>query len=500
MAMSRPYASHYILLPLFIALFFSAGCDAFRPDEETASGGVVSLSGQVLNADTAEPIAGAFVRILPFDLLVETTSDGRYDAVIEIDSTMDVSIQASKDGFSEASTNILALADRTITVPNLSLTPAADAPRESGRAANMLLLSQTANVIGVRESGSEEVATLTFQLADSVGRPVILNQSSRVRFSLGVRPGGGEEVAPLEAQTNDQGQVNVTLSSGTRAGIVQVIAETDVAGRTVRSQPVALTIHGGHPDQAHFSLGPLRRNFPGLNFIGLTNEISVIVGDKFSNPVRPGTSVNFSSTHGIIGGSTLTDADGRGSVDLTSANPLPADGIAHITAVTADEQQNRVTATTPVVFSGTPALHISPGVARIDQAYTMTVTDGNGNPLVAGTTITVTAEGTAVKATGNTEAQIPETSFVGGMNFEHVVRGPGMTQFQFFVVENIDPDAPAVPNISSITIELQGENGSLEIALPPEGGTAPRVVSHGDGDPVFEKTSNGYRFSVTPTR
>ncbi len=498
--MPRPFASHHILPVLLVALFFSAGCDAFRPDDETETGGVVSLSGQVINASTAEPIAGAFVRILPFDLLFETTTDGRYEAVVEIDSTMDLSIRATKDGFSEAATQVLALAERAITVPNLSLSPAADAPRESGRAANMLLLRQTASVIGVRESGSEEVATLTFQLADSVGRPVILNQSSRVRFSFGVRPGGGEEIAPQEAQTNDQGQVEVTLSSGTRAGVVQVIAETDVAGRTVRSQPVALTIHGGHPDQAHFSLGPVRRNFPGLNVIGLTNEISVIVGDRFSNPVRPGTSVNFSSTHGIVGGSTLTDAEGRGSVNLTSANPLPPDGIAHVTAVTADDQQNVVTSTTPVVFTGTPVVQVSPGVARIGQAYSLTVTDFNGNPLVAGTTISVAAEGTAVKATGNTEVQIPETSFSGGLNFEHVVRGAGITEFQFFVVEDIDPDAPAIPAISSITIELNGENGSIEIVLPPEGGSAPRVVTHDSGDVTSEETAAGYRFSVTPIR
>lgn len=480
-----------LLLPLLV---LSMGCDAFSTDKSD-TGGIVTLSGVVLNSETAAPIPGAFVRVLPMDLLFEADSQGAYSFEVEVDSTMDLTVQASLDGFASANTIVLALAGRTIQVPTISLVPTADAPKESGRAANMLLLSQSVPSIGVRESGSEEVATLTFQLADSVGRPVILTKAASVRFRFGARPGGGEEIAPLEATTDNNGQVQMHISSGTRAGVVQVIAETDVAGRTVRSQPVALTIHGGHPDQTHFSLGPVRRNFPGLNVTGLTNAMSVIVGDRYSNPVRTGTSVYFNTTHGVIGGSLQTDESGRGSVELTSANPLPLDGIAQITATTVDDTQAEVRATTPVVFSGTPVLTVTPGSAILNQSYTLTVTDYNGNPLVAGTSISVEAEGTAIKTAGNTDVTLSETAFSGGLNYEHVVRGPGITEFTFFVIEDteaIDPENPVTPSVSAITITVSGENGNLEIVLGAGGQPALLVSDNAE----LSKTGSGYRVTV----
>ncbi len=143
----------------------------------------------------------------------------------------------------------------------------------------MILLSQTHASIGVRESGSEELASMTFLLADSIGNPVILDQSADVRFRFGVQPGGGEFISPTSTPTDNNGEVTVYLSSGTRAGVVQIIAETTVDGRLIRSQPVAVTIHGGLPDQTHFTLGTQRRNFPGLNAFGLINPMSVILGD-----------------------------------------------------------------------------------------------------------------------------------------------------------------------------------------------------------------------------
>ncbi len=486
-----------LLLLLFPILVFSTGCDALSNDDDTS--GVVTLSGVVLNSDTAAPVPGAFVRILPMDLLFEADASGEYSVDVEIDSTMDLTVQASLDGFSSANTKVLALAGRIIQVPTISIAPAADAPKESGRAANMLLIGQSIAAIGVRESGSQEVATLTFQLADSVGRPVILTKSARVQFRFGARPGGGEEIAPMEATTDNNGQVQVHVSSGTRAGVVQVIAETDVAGRTVRSQPVALTIHGGHPAQTHFSLGPVRRNFPGLNILGLTNNISVIVGDQYSNPVRPGTSVYFNTSHGVIGGSVQTDESGRGSVELTSANPLPSDGIVHVTATTVDENQSEVFATTPVVFSGTPLVEVSPGNAILNQAYSLRVTDYNGNPLVAGTSIVVKAEGTAIKTVGNTEVTLSETAFSGGMDYEHVVRGPGITQFTFHVIEDpeaIDPDNPVTPSVSTITITIAGENGNLELVL--SGGGAPAQLRAENAE--LTETRSGYRVEVNPIR
>lgn len=449
---------------LFIAaLLITSSCDAVEDE-----GGIALLVGQVLNQETNNPVAGAFVTISPLDILVETDEEGRYSTEVDLDSTTTLQLTATKDGFGTATTNVLAIADRTIEVPTLRIRQEAEV-QESGRASNILLLDQSAQNIGVKESGSEEVANITFQVADSLGRPVILSNAVDVVFTLGEQPGGGEFIFPERVRTDNNGQATVNLSSGTRAGVVQIVAEAQVGGRTIRSLPVSVAIHGGLPQQQHFSLGPERFNFAGLRRYGVINPISVIVGDKYSNPVKPGTAVYFSTTHGVIEGSVLTNDQGRGSVDLISADPLPPDGIAVITATTADENQNQVMDQTPVVFSGVPVVSVSPTVARLDQTYQLTVHDQNGNPLVEGTVISVSVEGTRVKAVGNTNVRLDDTAFIGGMAWENVLRGPGITEFTFRAVPDLRIDEEGNPVVESITIRVSGENGSIEIVLTPAG-------------------------------
>jgi len=449
-------------------LLFTSGCDVFSSDDSDGSG-TVSLSGQILNSSTNNPVPDAFVRVLPYDLLFEATEDGNFAFVVDIDSTMELIVTASADGFLSESLPVLALAGRPVVVPPFSLFPLVDEAATSGKASNIILIQQSLPTIGVRESGAEEQVSLTFQLADSLGNAVILENSAEVHFTFGVHPGGGEFISPAIATTDNNGVVTVVLSSGTRAGVVQLIAESSVEGRLIRSQPVAVTIHGGLPDQGHFSLGPAVRNFPGLNAFGLTNSMSVIVGDKYSNPVRTLSAVYFESTHGVIEGSTLTDDKGQGAVNLISANPLPADGVAHVTAYTADDQQNVVSHITPVLFTGTPVITVTPTSALANQTYNYTVMDYNGNPLGPGTNISVTVTGTAIRVGGNTSISLGDTGFSGGIDYEHVVRGPGITHFTFVVAEDVDPLNPETPVVDAIAIATSGPNGRLEIVLSGSG-------------------------------
>lgn len=452
------------------------GCD-LEGDDDT--GGVVTLTGQVLDTQTNNPVAGAFVRVLPFDLLFETDEEGRYSFDVEVDSTMELNVTVTKDGYGSQSTEVLALAGRNINVPTLRITRITGEEQTSGMASNILLLDQSSQSIGVKESGSEEVASITFQLADSLGRPVVLDNAADVTFSLGVQPGGGEFIHPTTARTDNNGQVTVNLSSGTRAGVVQILAEAVVGTETIRSKPVSVAIHGGLPDQAHFSIGPEVFNFPGLRRYGLEDNISIIVGDKYGNPVRPGTAVYFTTDHGVIEGSVLTDDQGRGTVSLLSANPLPSDGIALITASTADENEQQIEAQTAVVMSGVPVVTVSPTEAVLGQTYDLTVVDQNGNPLAPGTSISVQVEGTKVKAVGNTNVQIDDTAFLGGLTYGHVARGAGITQFRFRAVEDLEIDEDGTPTVETITILVSGPNGSIEIVL---GGPALQTRALDGGD------------------
>lgn len=486
--------------------FVSAACD-LTSDDEADTGGLVTLSGQVLDNATNNPIPDAIIQVMPMGVQVNVDSVGRYRFDVKIDSTMDLTVSAISNGFSTTSHTVTAIAGRPVNVPPLRMTRIAAEEAESGYASNILLLEQSAQSIGVRESGSREVAQITFQVADSLGRPIVLDKAVDVRFRLGAHPGGGEFIYPTTARTDNNGKVTVNVSSGTRAGVVQLVAEADVvsggAARTIRSKPVSLAIHGGLPDQRHFSLGPAKFNFPGLNTFGLRNAISVIVGDKYGNPVKPGTAVYFTTTHGVIGGSTLTDADGQGGVDLLSANPLPhaTRGIAVVTARTAGEQgvpTDTVTSQTPVVFSGLPIVSVSPLAARLNQSYNVTVQDQYGNPLAEGTSIAVQVEGTKVKAVGHTSVRLPDTAFraydpAAGettWGWEHVVRGHGITEFNFRAVEDLTIDEDGVPTVEAIKITVSGPNGGIEIVLGPDG-SAPKVRTSEHGFHARSEVVNG---------
>ena len=482
----------YLLAVLTLGLVLLAtGCD-FSAEDDTS--GVVTLTGQVLNKEDNNPVPGAFVQIMPQDLLIETDSVGKYRAEVRIDSTMDVTLTATKDGFGTDRETVLALAGREIEVPVMKLIPTADPEPVSGKASNILLLKQSQTSIGVIGSGSKEVATVTFQVTDSLGRPVILDHNAAVQFKFGVNPDGGEFIYPESAVTDNAGKVDVHLSSGTKAGVVQLVAETVVDGRAIVSRPVSVTIHGGLPDQAHFSFGPKQYNFPGLLTYGLENEVTVVVGDKYANPVKPGTSVYFTSTSGVIQGSLQTDAEGRGAVKLISGNPLPEGGVAVITATTADENENPVTGQIPLVFSSSPRVYVEPAFAQLDQTYTMLVRDSNGNPLSPGTTINVRVEGNKVKGVGNVEVELGDTNFEDGnrrrywdkenrilipdgeligsedgdiLDYEDVVTGPGYTLFTFRAVEETGTLEDGDPVVEAITILISGPNGQFEVVLPP---------------------------------
>ncbi|NIT57443.1 MAG: hypothetical protein GWN00_14780, partial [Aliifodinibius sp.] len=145
--------------------------------------------------------------------------------------------------------------------------------------------------------------------------------SVEVQFRIGSGPDGGEFIFPPSEITDSEGQATVHITSGIKAGVMQVIAEAVVDTGIIRSKPVSIAIHGGLPDSTHFSIAVEKVNFPGWHIYGLTNAITAFVGDKYSNPVRPNTSVWFNTDGGIIEGSALTNPQGQASVDLISAAP-----------------------------------------------------------------------------------------------------------------------------------------------------------------------------------
>jgi len=340
------------------------------------------------------------------------------------------------------------------TLPDQSLTPL----NRAGPPASATLVDITRTSISIQGVGGvEETSELTYQLRDKNGTPLDRFKNAVVSFSL-FGPGGGEFVAPLVRTTDDSGLVRTTLNSGSIAGVVQVVASFDPGTGIITSAPTPISIHGGQPDAAHFSLRTNPLNIAGLVLLSEAT-ITAFVGDKFSNIVRQGTAVHFESDFGIIEGSAVTDENGQGSVTIISVEPLPIiDGLVPVTGETIDENGNTIIASTTVLFSGpTRIAMVGPSDGFVianggGSSFTVQVDDPLGNPLEGGSTITISASAGALSVT---DIIIPDTQSIG----------VGTTIF-FSLNDAVTNETPILPPApAKVTINVTSRNGNLGISF-----------------------------------
>jgi len=186
-------------------------------------------------------------------------------------------------------------------------------------------------VIGILGSGVTQTTTIDFLIKDSLGNPVV--DGTPVQFSLGQTTLHGGESLTTEGNSGTEatgstnnGLVSVTLKSGAVAGTIDVIGSVQTDNTTI-STAARVTIVGGLPDAEHLALAVQFHNIAGGVTLGLLNNITAYVGDRFGNIVPDGTSVSFITEGGTIGQSigggafTTTTELGRATAILQSANP-----------------------------------------------------------------------------------------------------------------------------------------------------------------------------------
>lgn len=420
----------------------------------------IIVTGSVVESNNDYPLEDAIVRIIsPMEETTTTNENGEFSFEINVDSTITLNIEVRKEGYASQVSEQLAVPERDIPWPKIKLqSTEGDDPDDpqpsttSGPASTVELVNTSAGDITVHGSGGVENADFIFVIKDSQGRPVTSENAAEISFSLGANPGGGASISPESATTDESGRAHANLKSGTVSGVVQVIAEINVDGTTVRAKPVSITINAGLPDQDHFAIVSEERNIPGYNNFGETTNIIAFVGDKYGNIVSPGTSVYFTANGGYIEASAKTDASGRATVVLTATNPRPPNGFATVTAQTADENDIQIETDLLVLFSGDPEIEINPSVFDIanlsSQTFNYFVTDENGNPLVGGTNITVTAE-----------TADDDISVIGDVDItlgDHLYNGTGTTDFNFNVA---DTSEAVLARDVFITITAEGPNG-----------------------------------------
>ena len=414
----------------------------FTCSESTNVEDLAILKGKVYfveNSSLPQPLAGATVSALDYFAQGQTGANGAFEVKIDLsgeDGPVAVDLQVSKAGYESSTTSVNAQRGETTLVPDLTLqqiysdtTVLEDTI--SGDAAHISIDGSHFTHIYVQSSGLQETAKISFVVTDDQGRLVDSTHSVLVHFNILSGPDGGEYLQPDTMRTTN-GRVHTVLNSGIIAGPVQLDVFAEVNGQTIRTLPIRIAIYGGLPDQDHFSLAVDKLNIAGRVHFGIIDNITAFVGDKFSNPVAPGTIVYFSTDYCIVEGAAVTDELGQATVHFESAGPFPPNPIdstfAHITAWTYEDTvlRNTINAKARVLLSDVTApIQVSPDnftytAANSPVAFEYTVQDKWGNPLVGNTNIKVSS--TAGNLYGDVNIDLIDTQ----------LPGPGSTDFQFF--------------------------------------------------------------------
>jgi hypothetical protein len=440
------------VLPLAILAGWGAMVSSCQDASVTNTGSMKPsrIEGRIVDRSASTPLYKVAVKALPYNRSTETDTNGKYSLSIELPDSNSVTITLviSKTGFVTDTLRALVIRnDRVTSAPEVKLTREGSSDQSSGDATHIVLIRVTTSNIFVAGSGGPATSDLIFEVRDARGIPVDAQHKATVNFTIAGNPGGASR-SPASMQTDENGRVITTVTSGTVSGALQVVAE--IPGKAISAAPVPVAIHGGLPDNDHFSLAVEKLNIAGLLYFGLQDRITAYVGDKYSNPVPPGTVVQFRSTGGIIEGSALTNSLGQAVVTLTSASPvppIPSNGLVTITAETVDETRVKIKSTARVLFSGSTQLTVTPATfslaAFASQDFTYTVSDPNGNPLVAGSTFTVSTDNG--KVAGQININLKDT------------QSKAFTSFSF-TLTNSQPDS-LVAKDANVKIEVSSLNG-----------------------------------------
>jgi len=455
---------------LFIALLFSC-------DTGTDADDLVMLEGTVFQYDSlSNVIPEEGVLITAQGLYKQTVSDidGYYKIETEpSNDTLSVIIKASKLGFLESSASIEVAKGQSLQVPAIEMkkvtildttdTGGGDDPVTSGEAAHIEFITPHESHIYVYSSGLKETAVLGVKVTDAQGNLLHKSHAVQVNFNILHGPDGGEYLDP-DTMTTDDGYAYTVLNSGTISGAIQIEAYVNLAGKTIQSIPSRIAIYGGLPDDDHFSVAVEKANIAGQVHFGLLDNITAFVGDKYSNPVAPGTIVYFSTDYGIVEGAAITDELGRASVRYMSAEPLPLDPVtssfAKVSAWSYGDALAGLTLsaeTTILLSSVTAPISILPASFQYDdlneaKEFEYTISDIYGNPIIAGTDIKV--EASDGKVIGDTQIELLDSRYPGNST----------TDFGFVWSPGDSLEAPQV--YISITVSSPTEgNGSRSLNI-----------------------------------
>jgi adhesin/invasin len=187
------------------------------------------------------------------------------------------------------------------------------------------------NWIGVRDTGQNQTMTIFSDIRDGKNNPVF--DGTLVKFSI-IGSSLGCQFSTSQSIPTVAGTAQISLTSGTVSGSVRIRADVVNAqgspvSPAVNATSSQLIVHAGPPyienvndlKTTHLTVAASRLNiWKQLD----TTQVSIMVGDKYNNPVEKGTAVYLTTSGGVVSTHTAyTNEYGKAKVILTGGNPQP---------------------------------------------------------------------------------------------------------------------------------------------------------------------------------
>lgn len=188
--------------------------------------------------------------------------------------------------------------------------------------------------INIAGSGGVETSDIQFRVIDENGNPL---SGTEVDMEIEKGPESGEYIngdpnaldkRKITVSSNDEGLARIILRSGRTAGPVTIKATIEVLDeygnlQTFTASSSIISIGGGVPVASRFSVSSEIRNLPGLDYNGVTTDVTAWLSDRYGNvEVLEGTSVSFWAEAALsINASAVTNAEGTATVEARTQHP-----------------------------------------------------------------------------------------------------------------------------------------------------------------------------------
>jgi hypothetical protein len=200
-------------------------------------------------------------------------------------------------------------------------------------------------IMGIRKSGFQELADVSFTVKDSEGVPV---SGVAVVFELESPPSGteflngGTGTQTVSINTDAKGIASARVQSGITLGVFTVKA---TVGPTLLARSPAIGVRGVTPANRGFSLQCGLRNMAvfadPLPPKALKTNCTATLVDRFNNPVGKPTTINFKVEAGAIASSVQSKAfdpvganadEGKATVEFNSVGTFPPNNVAPLSS------------------------------------------------------------------------------------------------------------------------------------------------------------------------